>query len=300
MGYNLSLHNDNMKINQYNIAGIGIELKIPFECREEEKFAFFKSNGKVDISIEFEICKLPLENKGVLVYSSDIHVFRKKYTVCIEHFVSFAIKPYAWLVWDERTPEKMRCFILEENVDQCRNMGHLFQLIRLEQIFMYKGGLILHSAFIEWQKKGILFTAPSGTGKSTQAELWRKYQDAEIINGDRAVLRRLENSWQASGLPYAGSSKIFRNESWDIGAIVVLRQGTVNEIQRLRPVEAFKWIYSELIIRHWDETYQHNLMELLSDLAVNVPVYLMKCLPDESAVNKLKSCLESDQWYQDY
>ncbi|WP_370839368.1 hypothetical protein [Intestinibacter bartlettii] len=33
--------------------------------------------------------------------------------------------------------------------------------------------------------KGILFSAPSGTGKSTQADLWEKYENAEIINGDR-------------------------------------------------------------------------------------------------------------------
>lgn len=293
--YNLSWQENKMQVIQYKIAGVGIQLLIPFECMEEKKFSYFRDSGRADIMIEFDICRKPPEEKGKMIYSSDIHVFQKGTVVCIEHFVAKYEKPYAWLYRDIQTPEKMNCYILEEEMNICRNVGHLFQLIRLEQIFMSQKAQILHSSFCKWENRGILFTAPSGTGKSTQADLWGKYQNAEIINGDRAVIRKIEKKWTASGLPYAGSSDIFKNETCEIEAIIVLRQGKVNEIQKLRPAEAFKWIYSEVITCQWSKEYQHQNIDLILDLVSTVPVYLFRCLPDESAVTMLKNCLENER-----
>lgn len=284
-----------MQVIQYKIAGIRIQLLIPFEYKEEKKFSYFRDSGKYDISIEFIVCKIPPENKGKMIYSSDIRVFQKESVTCIEHFVSKCEKPYAWLYKDKSTPQKMSCYILENDLKICRNIGHLFQLIRLEQILMKQKALILHSSFCKWKNKGILFTAPSGNGKSTQAELWRLYQGAEIINGDRTVIRKINENWTASGLPYAGSSKIFKNETCEIAAIVVLRKGNVNEIQKLGAAEAFKWIYSELITCKWEQEYQLIMIEEISKLISAVPVYFLRCLPDESAVTILKTYLEKDR-----
>ena len=62
-----------------------------------------------------------------------------------------------------------------------------------------------------------------------------------------------------------------------------------------RPAEAFKWIYSETIIRSWDSEFQKNIADLLTDLVMHEPVYMLKCLPDEEAVAVLKQKLENSQ-----
>lgn len=284
-----------MQIKKYRIADSIIELRIPFLCKEPERFTVFCGKGEPDITVNFEICEERPENLGKLIYSSDIRVFQKEEQFCIEHYVSVREKPYAWLIWQRSRPEHLRCFILEEDVELCRNIAHIFQLIRVEQICMIMGGTILHSSFIKWNKRGILFTAPSGTGKSTQAELWRENQKAEIINGDRAILRKKDGIWKAYGLPYAGSSDIFRNESAPIAAVVILRQAHYNEVQHLRPAEAFKWIYSETIIRSWDEAFQEKVADLIIDLVLHVPVLMLNCLPNEGAVSRLKEELENEE-----
>ena len=115
-----------------------------------------------------------------------------------------------------------------------REYGTSLSADALEQVCITLQAALLHTSFIKWQGKAILFTAPSGTGKSTQADLWRRIEGAEIINGDRAVLRKEGGIWKAWGLPYAGSSRIFRNESAPVGAIVVLRKNDRNELRRLR------------------------------------------------------------------
>ena len=87
-------------------------------------------------------------------------------------------------------------------------------LKNIEQVLNSYNTFLLHSSFIKWKDKAILFTAPSGTGKSTQADLWEKYENAEIINGDRSGIRKMDGKWTAYGLPIAGSSGIYKNISY--------------------------------------------------------------------------------------
>ena len=54
---------------------------------------------------------------------------------------------------------------------------NIWNYLAFENVLINHTGFILHSSFISWQNNGILFTAPSGTGKSTQADLWKKYED---------------------------------------------------------------------------------------------------------------------------
>ena len=104
-----------MQSRKYRIAGRVIELKVPFPFAEQEQFLPFRCEGRPDIVIEFKLCRRPPENMGELIHSSDIHVFRKGTRLCIEHFLSVRVKPYAWLYWDEADPGKMECLILEED-----------------------------------------------------------------------------------------------------------------------------------------------------------------------------------------
>lgn len=73
-------------------------------------------------------------------------------------------------------------------------------LFALERRMLQKDSFILHSAYIRHRGRAILFSAPSGTGKSTQASLWAQYAGAEIINGDRALLQKVQDCWMARGL----------------------------------------------------------------------------------------------------
>lgn len=57
-------------------------------------------------------------------------------------------------------------------------------------------------------------------------------------------------------------------------------------------MQAFKWIYSETVVRSWDEAFRNIITELLTDLAVSVPVWMLHCLPDYGAVKILKKELE--------
>lgn len=153
------------------------------------------------------------------------------------------------------------------------------------------GGFILHSSFIEWNEKAILFTAPSGTGKSTQADLWREHRGAEIINGDRSAIRLIDGKYYVSGIPYAGSSEYCKNRTLPLGAIVYLKQAPKTTISRLSGIRAFRNIWEGVSVSTWNKEDVSRVSEMVMQIVSQVPVYQLSCTPDISAVQALEECL---------
>lgn len=159
----------------------------------------------------------------------------------------------------------------------------------LEQILLQHSGFMLHSSAIDYHGRGILFTAPSGTGKSTQADLWQRLEGAKIINGDRAIIRYQADQFWAYGSPYAGTSGVFTNLSVPIHAIVVLSQAKENTLCQLAPAMAFQKLFRESTAFSWDSNFIDILSGLLLELIDKIPVYHLACLPDAEAVAVLKN-----------
>lgn len=199
--------------------------------------------------------------------------------------------PYACVTWPAPFAGQVLCEYLpgaEKYINYSRN---LYELLGLENLLLQFGGLLLHSSFIRWQGQGILFSAPSGTGKSTQADLWARFEGAEVLNGDRSALRPVGGRWTAFGLPYAGTSGIYRNECAPVRAIVALRQAKRNRIRPMGASEAFRFLLPEFTIHRWDTEAYQKAMGLALALLAEVPVWLLECLPDRGAVELTKQTL---------
>lgn len=194
--------------------------------------------------------------------------------------------PYARVTYEENRDITIE-YLPDAGADLFKTSG-LVSTLGLEKLLLGFGALILHASFVSWQEGGILFTAPSGTGKSTQAELWRRFAGADVLNGDRACLRRRDGRWMAYGMPYAGSSDIYRNESVPIRAIVSLRQAPENRIRRMGLRESIGSLLPELSVHRWDPAFVNGAMDLTMELLRQIPVYRLECRPDEAAVQILK------------
>lgn len=161
----------------------------------------------------------------------------------------------------------------------------------VEHLVASEGGVILHASFVEWEGKGILFTAPSETGKSTQAELWKAHRGARIINGDRAVICRDDGEYMASGLPFSGSSRYCESCNVPLAAVVYLRQAPQTTIRKLRGAAAFCRIWEGCSVNPWNREDVNSAMALVQGLVGAVDVYELACTPDESAVQALEAQL---------
>ena len=142
--------------------------------------------------------------------------------------------------------------------------ANCFSHIGLEGLLLQRDAMILHASFVSTRYGGLLFSGVSGIGKSTQADLWQRYEGAELLNGDRTVLR----------------------------AIVLLSQGSACSLRRLSPAAAFRGLYAGMTVNLWDDRYVARVCDLLA--ALDVPVYALTCTPDRAAVDCLKAELEHE------
>lgn len=142
--------------------------------------------------------------------------------------------------------------------------------------------LLVHASLVESEGKGIIFTGESGVGKTTQAELWQRFMNAEVINGDKAFIRGINGSFFAYGSPWKGSSEYCLNKKAELAGIVVLRQAEENRITRAEnPAELF---IPHVFLPHWDKLCVANALDIFDRLVKTVPVWLLECKPDEEAV----------------
>ncbi len=270
------------------IADIKINVEFPFEIEvryESEDFVVPKQEG--DIEFEFVKTKDILDIEEEVIYDDLRKVYKiDKQKLIYEFYESPNSKPYAWLFDSDEKKHEIK--YLEEKKNCFRYSRNILEVINLEGILNKFGAFILHSSFINWDEKGILFSAPSGTGKSTQADLWKKYEKAKIINGDRSAIRKVDGIWKAYGLPIAGSSGIYKNEKAKISHIIILEKGKENKLTRLSQREAFIKIYSETIVHTWDGNFQNKIINVILELVQSVTIYKYECLADRNAVEFLK------------
>lgn len=275
----------------YNLVNIKICINIPYKIKIKEESKEFISNNLneniADIVVDFVEIEKSFFINGKALCKGIVSVKSTNIGLVYDIRIQPEAKPYAWFIpVDENHYEVRYLKGSEKHIEYSRN---LLEIVNIEQILNKFNAFILHSSVIKWRDKGILFSAPSGTGKSTQADLWEKYEGAEIINGDKAGIRKMNGKWTVYGLPIAGTSGIYKNKKAEISHIIVLKQGKENKLTKLSPREAFIKLYSETIVHTWDKEFQENIINMITDVVKSVQIYQYECLPDKSAVDFLKS-----------
>ena len=145
--------------------------------------------------------------------------------------------------------------------------------------------LEMHASVIQNGGKGYLFLGRSGTGKSTHSSLWLKHiEGSELMNDDNPVLRVGEDGvTRVYGSPWSGKTPCYRNVSAPVGAIVRIRQAKHNTITRQNVLESYASVYSSCSGFKADRRMADGQHKTLEHIALNVPCYVLDCLPDEEA-----------------
>ncbi len=171
------------------------------------------------------------------------------------------------------------------------------EMLALEKFLLKENALVLHSSYIIWKGKGIVFTAPSGTGKSTQAELWRKHAGAEIINGDRSILWRNPEMerFEICGIPFCGSSGINRNVSTPLNAVIFLSQAPENRAESSLPADSVCKLFGEISINQWNPQAVQKSLDLIEQLVRSVPMIHLACNMEPDAVDTLRKMIENEK-----
>lgn len=283
-------------IYDYLIAGVHLRCELPFELHMEEESREFLRPSPSSPDTVFTLRpveRLSLPEEGGFPMVNSLYCPTPEGET-VYHLPGPGRAPHAKVTWSKAQPQALLGEYVACMESHVNYSGDLMTLLSLESLLLRHDALLLHAAFIEARGKAILFSGPSGIGKSTQAALWQEHQGACILNGDRAALRKSEGTWRAWGLPYAGSSGIYRNESAPVAAIVLLQQGGENTLRQLSPSEALRRLYPEIMIHRWDERFVEKALELAAALLENTGVWLLRCRPEKEATQLLTETLEKE------
>ena len=146
---------------------------------------------------------------------------------------------------------------------------------------------MLHSSAIVVDGYAYLFSADSGTGKSTHTELWLKHfgNRAYIINDDKPALRCIEGQWYVYGTPWSGKHDISKNIQVKLGGIVFLERSEENWINDISPKEAFALFFRQTVRQLKTEEKMDLALKNVENVLVSNPIYRMGCnISDEAVV----------------
>jgi len=282
-------------MTKLDVAGILIKIKADDGCEYRKLKPFFSNSDETaDLSIDIFGCDEIKNNVGEPAVNGDIRW----------ECGSEGSKDVSLYIYENNSDEIAFRIDARESWDYARAYfsrkyydgkyaitGPVGDILFRNRI-LYHSGMVIHASAIEWEGKGIIFSAPSGMGKSTQAGLWRKYKKAKVLNDDRSAIRLIKNRPYVYGIPWNVSSSKVINASAPLFSVIVLEQSEENKICRLSKQEALLRLMPRCFLPY----YQKGLMDIalnnLEKIIITTPVYLLSCKPDREAVELVCECLK--------
>lgn len=143
-------------------------------------------------------------------------------------------------------------------------------------------GTYLHASAVMLDGRAYLFSANSGTGKSTHTEKWCRLFGATYLNDDKPALRLVNDVWMAYGTPWSGKHDLSTPAGVPLGGIAFLRRGEENAIRPMTAAEAVPHLVHQSQWRMQREMMEMQL-GLLDRLMREIPVWELTCRNDDDA-----------------
>ena len=143
-------------------------------------------------------------------------------------------------------------------------------------------GTYLHASAVVLDGKAYLFSADSGTGKSTHTEKWCRLFGATYLNDDKPALRLVDGVWMAYGTPWSGKHDLSAPIGVPLGGIAFLKRGQENTIRRLAASEAIPEVLKQSLWKLGSEQMSIHL-ELVDKLLRQIPVWELICKNEDAA-----------------
>lgn len=147
-------------------------------------------------------------------------------------------------------------------------------------------GFQLHSSAVVVDGRAYLFSANSGTGKSTHTSMWlQKFGDrAYILNDDKPALRMIDGIWYAFGTPWSGKYDMSVNIGVPVAGVAMIERWPTNEIAEYGGSQAVFALLCQTV-RPKPAEYRLKLLELLDRFIKDVPIWRLQCNMNQDAVD---------------
>lgn len=207
-------------------------------------------------------------------------------------FSKHLLAPY--LTNDDKSPDEIIKITNQEIESEFKNDPehqkdyHEFVCIfrHISKSIINYNGLFIHSAVIEMNGYGYMFSGKSGAGKSTHIKQWADFFGADkvkIINGDKPIVRFFDDGIYAYGNPWHGVEGWSNNSKVKLNSVCFIEQATTNSIRTLRPDEVLKRMLNQTIMPK-DTNEKLKYFDLMDKLIKSLNFYELNCDISKDAV----------------
>lgn len=145
------------------------------------------------------------------------------------------------------------------------------------------GRFFLHASAVVCEGEAYLFSAPSGTGKSTHTALWRKlFPESYILNDDKPVICPEKGQITVWGTPFAGKTNLQVNRCVPLKGICFLKQGSENRISQVEEDQALALMLNNTW-RPGNKERMNLLLDMMEQVVEQINVYEMVCTGEPEA-----------------
>ncbi len=288
----------------YRIAGVTILInsKEIYLHRELDDFEIKSSENiapDMVLTILEQDINIPAQGKN-LVKSEQLSIDEYEEYFCINYLKQCSLSCYTVSKRDREAFIYISKKYRECEASYCNgnksDMTELMYAIRDSVLFylLQQGRVVIHSASFIYKGKVWLFSAPSGTGKSTHVSLWKKKgYPIEDFNGDLCACYIDEyGKAMATGLPWCGTSGIYKNKTLPLGGIFFLKRNETDKVVSLKGFDAVLHLLARLITPNWTKELVATNLEIAQNIAPEVHSALLYCTMNDEAAIKAKEYID--------
>lgn len=147
-----------------------------------------------------------------------------------------------------------------------------------EYVLKNGNGTIFHSSAVAYKGEAYLFTAPSGTGKSTHTRLWKEMLGDKLayIDDDKPIIRYIDGEFYVYGTPWNGKHHLGENVKARLKCVCKIYQAKENTIRKAEIPEMIGVVFNQTLRPEQAEDME-KLLSLTDKLLTKSNLYALGC-----------------------
>lgn len=216
-----------------------------------------------------------IANKNIFIDS----IYKGIYDSCKDYMVGESVSHDIEIIIDENMLAEEYEQIKREKRDLPGLQTIEKQLVhrKMAEALIFHNTILIHGAVITLHNKAFMFTAPSGTGKTTHIQKWiESVEGTSVVNGDKPFVIINEEGAFACGTPWCGKENLGTNAIVSLQSIVFMERSEDNRIEKVE----FKSIFPNLLeqtFRPVNADAMKKTLNLLLGLKNKVTFYKFYC-----------------------
>ena len=165
---------------------------------------------------------------------------------------------------------------------------------KIAEAFLTRNIFLMHGAVLSAGGAGVMFTAPSGTGKTTHCRLWMKHiRGCHMVNGDKPLVQVGTDGVMAYGTPWYGKEHMGCNEQVPLRAVCYVKRSEENRLTRVSSSAVWTLLLKQVYFPKDAQGIQQTIA-LFNQFCAKVPVYLLECNMEPEAAYCAYQALQAD------